>query len=386
VTTQTKCAVILIISGIVSLSLAGCGVHASTPDLPVAQMMSLAADANAAVAFFSDMSDVETEHIYESGTRVGSAIDVPVAASVKQTLDQQWPDNGEAAGRALVAAVCPQNEADISPAQAQIGSQVVVLVAARKQASHEWAPLDGIARAVTQIIVCNMPSLFDAAPRTSLGNTSKATNPAVELSGQGRQGANGHWLLSTNAVVLGTAMQAIAATTLDTGTLLAAWQRYLTVFLPESVGSDKDSIDALYLHRSSSPALAAANVTGCTLSFIVDNAMAGIQPNDPRSIAVRQSMEAAGLNGISVAYSAYIQVLADAGYFAATTVQTLNDEYPALSIPHPPPGLQPGVEVDLDAPGVADWLVTSGIAIADNIISSANPGLQSDARFVAPLP
>jgi len=374
-----RMAIVLAVTGAV---MSGCAPGGGSQGLTVDHMASLATNPAAAVSFFSDMSDQDIIQVNIGATSGSPMTSVGLASHVGDVLDQRWSDNGNSAGHALIAAGCPESGQVLDQTRSQIGTQLLVAVAARRQADHQWVPAPGVALAITRITGCNMASVFRVSPRAVPGNPDAITWPDAAVAGHGAQDSDGSWLVGVNAVVLGTALQVAGAAGQNTDAMLAAWQDQLPAFFAANIGTDQQSITDLYLNPSSQ-AVKTAQLSGCVLSFITNNAIAGTRDNSNLS-SLGAQIERAGWSATSAAYAAFVQALANAGYFTQDVINAVNGSNKDFLIPDPPAGLQPGSRVNMDDPEVANWLQTSLVSHPATIITAVGRG--NVDRFVAAVP
>jgi len=364
------------------VGLAGC-TESSSHRLTEAQMRMLTGDPMTAVRFFSDMSTAETIRINVSGELGGAMTDVTIALNIGKVLDQTWTDGGNSAGNAIVAAVCPELGTQMDQSRAQVGTQLIAAITSRKQANHTWTPVYGVAAGVSRILACNIASLVGASPRVGLGLPVTVTWPEIPVSSQGTLGPDGSWLLGVNGIEFGTTLQLTTAAGQSVDSILAAWDEYLPVFFTGRIGTDQQSITALYVDAQSAASHAAMQA-GCVLAFIINNPMAGTREN-PSLSSLGIQIGKAGMAATSAVYASFVQALVDAGYFTPDVIAQINNNY-SFHLTQPPPGLQPGDQLDLNNTQVTAWLNDSLLAHPYQLIKSARPGDPTDTRFVVTIP
>jgi len=392
-------------------------------DSLLAVLRMLANSPEAATDFFSNMDRVHNIDVTVSSD--GTASPVDISLRIQWAIDRPWPDGGASAGAALAAASGSTTGPIATEGQSQVANQTLVAIAFEKQTNHDWTPQAGIGDAAAIIIAANPSDLFRASPYTKPGDPDSVIWPGVPMAGDDT--IDGRLGLLLTATEFGAVIQAIASNPNDINAILVSYGAYMGTYWSYNVSDNPEAIVRLYFDAQSTQVNSAGRAA-CVLAFIIDNAVAGQDPqqaensardyaaitsvaatlwkagevaqsatevpsplalvfavvglfidrvNQSEADAVARELAAAVANAKQTAitgwdtrkavYTTFIQALVDAGYFTPDIIATLNAGNPDLHLTTPPDGLQPGCRFTLTNP---DGTPTEEAAwLQDNLLS-----------------
>ena len=393
----------------------------SSGDIVQSIMTMLANNPDAATLFFANMTDKSDVTIDLDGISGGDdQTTVSISGHILWLFNRSWEDDGETAGRALATAGCPQPGQDRGINQSQVASQALIAATSFKQSDHDWHPQPGIGTGLAVIIAGNMDDLYISAPGTNSDGSVGATS-TIPVDGKGYFTGDGMHL-GVNSTIFGTVIQAIANDQNNTDIIMAGWADYMLEYLRIHVTAAPQTIDTrdprveFYLHPNSSRAEQALLNVGGVLDFIIDNALArlgdGVDSSSAESLlksfaaaavgiilAVTDAPVAVGVGasaaflGLDVMdwwggkaaaaraaaeqaavgqdadaaadamYGAYLQILAELGYFDPAIIEAYN-YYHNDDHSNPPVTGTDGFDPNAGTADVEDWLDTTNVSDA----------------------
>jgi len=407
----------------------------------------LANSPDGATLFFGNMDPSTEITVGYGGQGCPLNEDVSVSSRIEWLLTHNWPpDVAEAAGAALVAAGSPQGDQPMTFMQAQVVTQTLTFMAwMSNQSSVTWSPVPGVGLAVGVLLANNMFELFANAPQSYVdgdrnyfevwpqSNYPPDREPAFDTSRFGIPwiDGDGNNRLGVDGSVLGLVLQSLASVPGATDIVVTSWGVYTPAWLAARIPPASGAGDAVYGSPSQSALDMgfAANV----LSFIIQNAMAGLPNPDAKNTtcselsalaslafdigmgfmienpyvaggvavvvagvswltsqwreAVKQAQRQAlsdrlnsGTSAVDAAYVDYLRLLAKLGYFDPNIVSAAGHLPPPTGIVDDDGNYNP------DAPGVSNWISTSGLDAASDKIDRSGLGDQTRNEKAVKVP
>ena len=351
-------------------------------------------------ASFTSMTSAVTVVIDPDGLPGGAQTHVQIAADIQHAVDTDWSDHGSAAGQALVHAACPQDGHAATTPQTTVATQLLILVASKRQQDHTWSPQTGLASATAQVIACHIDDVFRVSPYFDPNDPSRIDWPAMPIAGAVNTADSSAPHLGISALVLGTVLQSIAVDQSAAELVTTAWTHALPGYLADTIATDQETMLKFYCWMVKSSPVNAVKQASDSLTFLNENTSAGLPAET--SSAGKTETSKANDNAFEQIFPDFVNVLASLGYFAPDLVVKVNQTC-GLSIPNPmdpvpAPGAQSAAKLNApltntdggwsfaaSSPGGVQWLYDSGISGISPELGVTSIGF-ADTRFVVPLP